>query len=132
MIITKIVRGIVAVLGGYAIMGLLITLVQETWLGGVSFRISSTGVLLVGGFFTFLCAVVAGGIAGWVAGHHPVHHATVMCLLVTAETIWLVTSGRTKDPLWFDLIASGSLIVGLLIGASFLIRMRRTAPAPGG
>src|SRR5262245_7115824 len=78
MSLTTILRSIAGVLGGYALMGLLITLVQETWLGGISFRSSSAGVLLVGGFFTFLCAVVAGGFAGWVAGHHPVHHAAAM------------------------------------------------------
>jgi len=129
MNLTKIARSIVAVLGGYALMGLLITLVQETWLGGVSFSESSTPVLLTGGFFTFVCAVVAGAVAAWVAGHHPIHHAAVMCLLVVVETTWLITSGRTKDPLWFDLMASGSLLVGLLIGASLLMRVRRTEPA---
>ena len=128
----KIARGIVAVLGGYAVMGLLITLVQETWLGGVSYTTSTTGVLLVGGFFTFLSAVAAGALAGWIAGHHPLHHAAVMCLLVALETTWLITSGRTKDPLWFDLIASGSLLAGLMIGASFLMRPRRVSPAPAG
>ena len=127
MNIAKIARSIVAVMGGYALMGLLITLVQETWLGGVSYTTSTTGVLLVGGFFTFLSAVVAGAVAGWVAGHHPLYHAAAMCVIVACETTWLITSGRTWDPLWFDLIASGSLVMGLLIGAAALMRRHPAA-----
>ena len=112
------VRSLVGVVGGYALMGLLITMVQEWWFGGVSYRKSATLVLIAAGFLTFLCAVAGGWLAGWIAGRHPVRHGLVMSAMVAAETTWLITSGRTTDPVWFDTMAAGSLVVGLLLGSS--------------
>ncbi|HZI95393.1 MAG TPA: hypothetical protein VFE84_14200 [Patescibacteria group bacterium] len=113
----KAVRSIVGVLAGYALMGLLITLVQETWFGGVSYTKSSLGVLAVSGFFTFLSAVAGGYIAGLIAGHHAGWHGAVMSLMVACETTWLISSGKTHDPLWFDTAAAGSLVLGLMLGS---------------
>jgi len=117
MVWLKAVRSVAGVLIGYALMGLLITIVQETWFGGVSYTKSSIGVLAVSGFFTFLSAVVGGYAAGLIAGHHPGWHGAVMSLMVACETTWLISSGRTHDPIWFDTAAAGSLVLGLMLGS---------------
>lgn len=110
-------RSVAAVVVGYVLMGALITLVQETWFGGVSYTKSSTGVLVTAGFFTFLAAVVGGYAAGWIAGRRPMLHGLAMSCLVVLETTWLIRSGKTWDPVWFDVTAAGSLVAGILIGA---------------
>ena len=48
----NLLRTIAGVAAGYAIMVVLITLVQETWFGGVELRESSLGVLLTAGLLT--------------------------------------------------------------------------------
>jgi len=117
-------RSVLAVVIGYPLMGLRITLVQENWPGGVSYTHSSLWVLFLGGTFTFLSAVAAGWVAGWIAGHHPLLHALVMSAIVVGETAWLIATGRTVDPVWFDVCAGASLIVGLLVGASLEVWRR--------
>ena len=109
-------RSVLAVVAGYVAMGLLITLVQETWLGGVSFTHSPWSLLLVAGFFTFLSAVAGGCLAAWICSHHPVRHGLVMSAVVVGETTWLITTGRTYDPVWFDMAAGASLIAGIQLG----------------
>ena len=121
-------RSVLAVVVGYAAMVVLITLVQEAWFGGVSFQASSIGVLAIAGIFTFLSAVIGGVICGRVAARRPVLHVLPICLLVIAETIWLVTSGPSTDPLWFEIMAGSSLLVGILAGG-WMLRAKLREPA---
>jgi len=115
--IVRVLRSMAAVVGGYFVMVVLITLVQETWLGGVSWQRSSPGVLFVAGTFTFLAAVVGGLVAGLVAGRSALAHGLLMCGIALIETTVLILTGRVEGPLWFDLMAAGSLLVGILLGA---------------
>lgn len=113
----RVGRSVSAVLVGYLLMGGLITLVQETWFGGVSYTKSTTGVLVTAGFFTFLAAVVGGYAAGWIAGRGAMLHGLAMSCIVVVESSWLIGSGRTWDPVWFDVTAGSSLIAGILLGS---------------
>lgn len=123
-------RSGLGVVTGYLTMVVLITLVQETWFGGVTFGESSRSVLIVAGAFTFGAAIV-GGMAGVaVTGAASRVPGLVMSVLVVLETIYLVTTGRIGDPLWFDVLASASLVVGILLGAEYLARRRKSASAP--
>lgn len=125
-----VLRGVVGGFGGYAAMGGLITLVQENWLGGVSYHTSSLTVLAVGGFFAFLSAVAGGFIASLIAPHRPAWVGIAMCALAVAETTWLIRAGRTDGPLWFDVAAAGSLLAGMMLGAcwrSLVACCRRSA-----
>ncbi len=47
-----------------------------------------------------------------------------LCSLIVAEEIALIVTGGTTDPLWFDTLASGSLIIGILLGAFLLERIK--------
>ena len=101
-----------------------ITLVQDVWFGGVSYDTSSFSVLFVAGVFTFLSAASGGVLATLVAGKARRIAAVVMSGLVVAETTVLISTGDVAGPLWFDLLASGSLIVGILLGAEIVLRCR--------
>jgi len=116
-VVLLILRGLAAVAAGEASMVILITLVQETLFGGVSFTKSSAGVLLVSGALTFLAAVLGGFVAGWIARGFPMLPALVIAAFIPVETTYLIVSGRTIDPVWFDVMAASSLVVGLLLGA---------------
>ncbi|MCH8873450.1 hypothetical protein IH824_11885 [candidate division KSB1 bacterium] len=105
-------------------MAALITLVQEVWFGGVGFYKSSLVVLMVAGFFTFLSAVAGGLVAALIAKSHSRIHALVMCILIVAEAIALIVTGGSADPFWFDILASSSLIIGILLGAFLHERLR--------
>jgi len=81
----RVLRTVIAVVIGYAVMVILITLVQETWLGGVSYRESPRSVLAMAGFFTFLSAAIGGGAVGtWLSGSAKLVAGFVMAGLTDA------------------------------------------------
>lgn len=124
-------RTLVGIVAGYGLMGLLITLVFENGLGGVNYGKSSAGVLLLAGLCGFASAVAGSMAAALISGGRRWITATVMSLLVVAETTWLVTSGRADGPVWFDALGALSLIVGIQLGALLYGRFRpRPEPAP--
>ena len=51
-----LVMVVVGVIAGYVTLALASTLVQEVWLGGVSYRNSARSALILAGVFTPLCA----------------------------------------------------------------------------
>lgn len=126
-----VVRTLVGIVAGYALLGLLITLVFEKGLGGVDYGKSSVGVLLLAGFCGFASAVAGSMAAALISGGRRWTTATVMSLLVVAETTWLITTGRADGPVWFDALGALSLIVGIQLGALLYGRFRqRPAPVP--
>ncbi len=110
----RVVAGVVA---GYAVMVLLITLVQEVIFGGVSYYDSPLRELVVAGLLTTLSAVAGGALAAWISSPRPMLPPLIMSLLVVVETTYLTLQGDLEGPLWFDIVAAASLIVGLLAGA---------------
>lgn len=125
----KVLRGLLAVVVGYAVMVILITLVQETWFGGVGYYESSWGELGVAGFFTSLSAVAGAFVGTLVMGGASRVVATVMTLLVVTETTLLTIGGDLDGPLWFDVLAAGGLVVGIWIGAEAALRWSQRKPA---
>jgi len=49
-----------------------------------------------------------------------------MCGLVVLETTYMTLSKRLDGPLWFDMMAAGSLLVGILLGAYVVQRFNQT------
>lgn len=114
--IVLLVRSVLAVLGGYAVLVLLATLVQEFWLGGVSYRVSSMTTLVLAGVFTPLSAVVAGFVTASIVRRQLIAHVLPICLAIAVETTFLYRAGRVDGPLWFEILAAASLIGGVLLG----------------
>jgi len=109
--------GLLGAVIGYPLMGFLITVVQEWMLGGISYTHSTLPVLFIGGIGTFLSAVAGGWVAARVVSFKTLLPNIIMIVLAIAETTWLVRTGRTTDPLWFDVIAASSLFIGIYLGA---------------
>ena len=120
---SRILRTGAGIVLGYTIMVVLITLVQETWFGGVSVSKSSIGVLVAAGLLTSLAAAIGSVAATAIARPFGRMAAIVMACVVVVETTVLVATGRVSGPLWFDLMAAGSLIVSILVGAEVLLRL---------
>ena len=119
----RVLRTAVAVVCGYVLMALLITLVQEGWFGGVGWGETPIGELLIAGILTSGAAAI-GAVAGtaiarvsgrWVAG--------VMSSLVVIETTTLIATGEVAGPLWFDVLGGASLIIAILFGAEVFLRL---------
>lgn len=121
----RITRTVVGLVFGYALMVVLITLAQEVWLGGISWNGSSLGVLFVGGTLTCLAGGAGGLFASAIEGNSGRIASSIMALLVVTETAYLVAIGKLDGPLWFDVVAAGSLIAAILLGAELCVRLNR-------
>ena len=127
----RILRIVLGVVVGYGVMVLFITLVQETWFGGVDYYTSSRLDLGVAGFFTALSAVAGGAAGTTIAGSKGRVVAKIMSLEIVVEMTILTASGQLTGPLWFEWIAAASLIVGIIAGAEIVRRLpRRAVHAP--
>jgi hypothetical protein len=120
-----IIRTAIGVVLGYAMMVVLITLVQEVWFGGIGWGKSSLAVLVTAGFFTALAAALGAVVAMALAGASGRIPAMIMSGLVVMETTALIATGRAGGPLWFDVVAATSLIVAILAGTELFLRLRR-------
>lgn len=111
-----ILRIILAVVAGEFLLVLLTTIAQETIFGGISYTHSPTSHLILGGAGTFLAAFIAGLAAYLVVRRQSLIPNIVISLLILAESTWLIFYRPSPDPLWFELMASFSLLVGVWLG----------------
>jgi hypothetical protein len=116
---------ILATVIGYGLMVLLITSVQEWIFNGVSYNKSSFAVLAIAGLGTFLSAVAGGWVAFRINSQKTRLSNIIMSALVVAETTWLLLTWKADNPVWFDVLASFSLIIGIMLSCnvSYLRRL---------
>jgi hypothetical protein len=100
-------------IAGYVVVALASTLVQEVWLGGVSYRNSDRSVLILAGAFTPLCAFLGGLVSALVATHGRWLAALLLNAVIAVETTYLYATGRVDGPLWFEAGAGMALIVAV-------------------
>ncbi|MCB0655984.1 MAG: hypothetical protein KDC57_07610 [Saprospiraceae bacterium] len=118
------IRIILAVVVGEAILVVLTTLVQENLFGGISYTNSSRFDLVFGGAGTFLSAVICGAVSYFLVNARTTIPLWIISTLITAESIWLIFFKGTGDPVWFDLLASLSLLAGVWVGALLVRRFK--------
>ncbi len=92
------------------------TVAQEVLFNGIRFNTSSWFTIMVGGLATFLAATGAGWVARWVAGVGHKAVPIVLSLLIITETTYLISQQVSGDPIWFDVLAGLSLVVGVCLG----------------
>jgi hypothetical protein len=108
------VMAVLGAIAGYVAVALTSTLVQEVWLGGVSYRESARSVLILAGVFTPLGAFLGGLVSALVARHGRWLAALLLSALIAVETTYLFATGRVDGPLWFEAGAGAALIVAVL------------------
>ena len=116
----RLLRGLLGTIAGYTTLALTSTLVQEVWLGGVSYRDSGPLVLLLAGLFTPLCAFAGGLVGALIAGQSRWLAAAALCGLITVESTYLYVTQSVDGPLWFEAGAAAALILAVC-AASWLI-----------
>lgn len=117
-----IIRILIAIIIGELILVLGTTLAQEVIFDGIGWNTSSYTELLIGGFGSFLAAVLSGAVAYLIVKQANQIPIIVLSILVFMETSWLIQSGRFEEPIWFSVVAGGTLIVGFWVGKLILSR----------
>jgi hypothetical protein len=107
--------GLLGAIAGYVTLALTSTLVQEVWLGGVSYVDSSRRTLILAGIFTPFCAFAGGLVGALVAGRSRWPAAAILCGLITVETTYLYSTQRVDGPLWFEAGAAAALILAVCV-----------------
>lgn len=118
-------KGLLTALGvvvGYAMMVVLITLVQEVWFGGVGWNETPFGPLAVAGLFTCVAGAIGAIVACAIARLAGRLAAVVMAILTVVETTVLLLGGTLSGPLWFDVASEASLAAAILIGGEIYVR----------
>jgi len=107
---------IAAIIVGEIALIILTTIAQEVLFNGISYSSSSRSTLIFGGAATALAAVGAGFLARLVKKTYSIIVPIGMSVFIITEMTFLITSDRTGDPVWFDIIAGSSLIIGVWLG----------------
>ena len=115
----SLLRIIAAIIGGEIALILLTTVAQEVLFDGISYTASNNFTLIVGGLATFIAAILAGGVARWIAKNPNLIVPILISTLVMIETIYLINAGITNDPVWFDILAGLALVIGIGLGLGF-------------
>ncbi|HKY06479.1 MAG TPA: hypothetical protein VJQ56_16395, partial [Blastocatellia bacterium] len=106
----QILRSIAAAVAGYMVIVAGTTLAFEVWLGGVGYHESPPYELLLASGAAVLSGLSGGFVAAWVANRQPLFHAIGVLAFLIADTTYVLTSGISKEPLWFSLLSSLTLM----------------------
>ena len=122
-------RSLLAIVAGYLAIALGTVLVLELLLGGVGWGKSSPTQLAVAILGTVLSGLAGGWVAARVAGRQPFRHAAGVLVPLALDTIYVITSGVSTNPVWFDLGGSLTLMAASVL-AGYLIERRARQPRP--
>ncbi|MDJ0654894.1 MAG: hypothetical protein QNJ40_12105 [Xanthomonadales bacterium] len=121
---TKVLRSIGAPILGYATIVIGALIFQDALFGRVTHESSLTAIVVGGGLTVFAC-VVAGYVLAQIAPTSPVLHAVPLVVWLGIETTILHLEGNS--PLWFDAMAGGSNVLGVILGVYIWIRHKHGA-----
>jgi hypothetical protein len=106
-----LIMGVLGAVAAYVTLALASTLVQEVWLGGVSYQRSESSVLILAAVFTPLCAFAGGLVGSLIAGRARWLATAILCGFIVVETTYLYSKQRVDGPLWFEAGAAAALIL---------------------
>lgn len=115
-------RRAVAAILGYGVIVLGTTATFEWIFGGIGFYKSSPAVLAASALGAAISGFCGGLVAGLVGLKAPLRHAAGVLFFLIVDTTYVLTSGISKDPVWFDLIGSLTLMVSCLAAGLLLSR----------
>ena len=113
----KTLRVVGSLLVGYLVIVIGAIIGQDLLFGGVSsYYESSAFTLWVAGGVTALGAVAGGAAMAWVSKFHPWVSVGLLGAWLAFERILLARQGVLDNPVWFDMVAGGSVIAGVTLG----------------
>ncbi len=116
----KIGRFLLAIILGYAAMILGLVLVQDLTLGRPVLGETPLWNIGLVGVGSFLAAGLGGFMAAKIS--KAFLPAIFMCVATVLETINLTLSGKFDNPMWFEIVAELTLILGIIWGARLVLK----------
>lgn len=126
----QILRSLAAVIAGYLVIVAGTVLTFETMLGGIGYTKSSPTELALATLGALVSGLAGGMTAAWLAGRRPFLHAVGLLVPLGLDTAYVIFSGISSDPVWFDLGGSATLVVGALLGG-YVVESLKASPAAG-
>ncbi len=114
MRIAPLWRSAASVLLGYLVI-VVCTTIGFRPLGGIVHRDAPLTLQAAGALVAVVSGLLGGVMAALVAGHHPVRHAAAVLLLLTIDTAVVLSRGD-RDPVWFELAGSATLMLATVGG----------------
>ncbi|WP_036381763.1 hypothetical protein [Muricauda sp. MAR_2010_75] len=115
----NIFRIVLAIIGGEIALIIFATIAQEVLFDGISYNSSPISEIALGGLATFIAAILAGIVARLIIRNKINTVPWGITVLVTVEMTYLILTGKTGDPIWFDILAGASLIIGIWLGFNY-------------
>jgi len=129
----KLVRSILAPIIGYAVI-LVCTIEGFKPLGNIIHVSAPLRIHLAGALVAISSGMLGGLAAAFVAGRHPVWHASSVLIFLFIDTGTVLSRG-SSDPAWFELMGAATLMGATVLGgvAYGVVsnRRKRAQPAVG-
>jgi hypothetical protein len=122
-----IVHAFLALLAGFATMGILVMLITALvtqmapeWAGAESQP--RPGYAFVNLGYSFLSAAAGGYVTAWLSTANPLIHVLVLGIVVLAMAALSALQSRGTQPIWYALTLLALMPIGVLAGG--LVRLR--------
>jgi hypothetical protein len=116
-LIIRIVRGLAAMMIGYAVIVLLTSIGFNGALGGRPLYGGSRFDLAAGMMVAIISGLVGGCIAGFIGPGRGILNAVLVLVPLTGDTIYvLFFFKKSTAPFWFDALASATLMASTVLG----------------
>lgn len=112
----RVLRSIAAAIVGYLVIVVGTTLAFEYMLGGIGYYKSSATVLVIASLAALVSGLAGGYVAAWVGGRPYLLNAAAVLVPLILDTTYVITSGVSHDPVWYDLFGAGTLMVAAILG----------------
>lgn len=109
-------RGIAAMIGGYALIVLLTTLGFNVLLEGRQIYGSRPPIVAAGAMVAVVAGLAGGYAAGWIGAARGVVNAALVLIPLAADTIYVLFFFDSPAPFWFDLMSSLTLLACTMAG----------------
>ena len=117
-------RSIAAPILGYVTIVIGALIFQDAIFGRVTHE-SPLSAIVIGGGLTAVACALAGYVVATVAPTRPAWHAAPLVAWLGIETTLLHLEGNS--PIWFDVMAGGSNILGVILGVYIWLRLHPRA-----
>jgi hypothetical protein len=121
----RVLRSIAAAIGGYLVIVVCTTVAFEYILGGIGYYKSSSAVLAIASLAALVSGLAGGYVAGWVGGRPYLLSAAGVLVPLILDTTYVITSGISHDPVWYDLFGSGTLMLAAILGGILKERLSK-------